>query len=223
MSGDAKSNLTEDEGAIRVVAIKEIVLADNKKEADTVRDQLREKGTLMLDVMGSPGAGKTTFILNTIARLRGKYSFGVIEGDIASTIDAKIMLKAGIDVPMINEALNVFDKKHDVIIVENVGNLVCPAEFDTGAHIRIMLLSVPEGYDKVFKYPLMFTVVDALIISKCDTLPVFDDYNVEAVKKEALRLNKKLTIFEVSAKSNVGMEPWVCWLNERIEQALSKE
>lgn len=225
-------NTTEDN--IRVVNIKEAVLADNSEEAGAMRDFLASKNTFLLNVMGSPGAGKTTLLLDTFARLPHEWQVGVIEGDIASTIDAQKMAQANIDtvqlrtggachidIPMVREALAEIGTDADLLVIENVGNLVCPAEFDTGAHSSVMLLSVPEGYDKVFKYPLMFTVCDALIVSKCDTLPVFDDFDMQAVYAGALKLNPNLQIFEVSAKTGAGMDEWVAWLKDRIRSVVA--
>lgn len=217
------------ENDIRVVSIKEAVLADNKVEADAMRDYLNAEGAFMLNVMGSPGAGKTTFLLDVFKRLPKGLRVGVIEGDIASTADAQRMQNAGIDtvqlrtggachidVPMVREALAAIGVNHDLLVIENVGNLVCPAEFDTGAHANVMLLSVPEGWDKVLKYPLMFTVCDALVISKCDTKVVFDDFDAQAVRDNARKLNPRLEVFEVSAKTGEGMDAWRAWLTNRM-------
>lgn len=121
-----------------------------------------------------------------------------------------------IDVPMVEESLASIDHDCDLVIIENVGNLVCPAEFDTGAHANVMLLSVPEGYDKVLKYPLMFTVCDALIVTKCDTRFIFDDFDMPALYEGARRLNPNISIFEVSAKTGDGMDDWVGWLRRRM-------
>ena len=223
----------QEENGVRIVSIKEAVLADNKNEADAFRADMTASETFLLDVMGSPGSGKTTMLLKTIEMLSDSYRFGVIEGDIASTIDAEKMKRAGIDsiqlrtcgachidVPMMKEALSAIGTDYDVLVVENVGNLVCPAEFDTGAHKRVMLLSVPEGYDKVFKYPLMFSICDALVVSKCDTLPVFDDFDMAAVHDGAQKLNPDLRIFELSAKTGAGINEWITWLTEQISEAV---
>ncbi|MEG0620972.1 MAG: hydrogenase nickel incorporation protein HypB [Raoultibacter sp.] len=219
------------EGAIRVVAMKEAVLADNRKEADGLRARLRAENTFMLNIMGSPGAGKTTFLLDTFTRLPQEVSVGVIEGDIASTCDTEKMLAAGIDsvqlrtggcchidVPMVEEALACIGTKADLLVIENVGNLVCPAEFDTGAHVSTMLLSVPEGYDKVFKYPLMFQVCEALVVSKWDAVELFDDFDFEALCQGARQLNPAIKIFKVSAKTGEGMEQWAAWLSGKMEE-----
>lgn len=213
------------ENEIRVVSIKEEVLADNKNAADAMRDSLSEKGTLMANVMGSPGAGKTELILGLLDRLPSNVSRGVIEGDIASTVDSQKMMEKGVDVvqlrtggachidiPMVEQALDGFDGEHDFVVIENVGNLVCPAEFDTGAHFSMMLLSVPEGWDKVLKYPLMFTVSDALVITKCDLLPFFEDFNLCSLREQAKALNPSIEIFEVSSKNGDGLNELTEWV-----------
>lgn len=223
------------EDDIRVVKVKESVLADNKVEADAMRARLSEAGMFMVNIMGSPGAGKTTLLIDTLRRFPRELSVGVIEGDIASTVDARkmalenidtVQLRTGgachIDIPMVEQALEEIGNDHDVMVIENVGNLVCPAEFDTGAHKNVMLLSVPEGYDKVYKYPLMFTVSDALVVTKADTLPVFDDYDLKAVEFEARKLNPALEVFVVSAKTGEGMDEWVQWLLHSIREVLSR-
>lgn len=223
------------EDNIRVVSIKEAVLADNRAEADAMRDRLAKAGVFMLNVMGSPGAGKTTFLLDLLRRLPADLRVGVIEGDIASTVDARRMAAAGIDtvqlrtggachidIPMVSDALDEIGLAHDLLVIENVGNLVCPAEFDTGAHLSVMLLSVPEGYDKVLKYPLMFTVSDALVVSKCDTLPVFDDFDMGVVRERARALNPRLEVFEASAKTGEGMGEVARWLAGKMDEAREK-
>lgn len=219
------------ENDVRVVSIREAVLADNKAEADAMRAYLSGNGVFMFNVMGSPGAGKTTFLLDTFRRLPENVSVGVIEGDIASTIDAEkmaaasidsIQLRTGgachIDIPMVEESLAAIGLNHDLLVIENVGNLVCPAEFDTGAHVSVMLLSVPEGYDKVYKYPLMFTVCEALVISKCDVMSAFEDFNLGAAIEGARKLNPSLKVFPVSAKTGEGMGAWVEWLMQRMKR-----
>jgi len=211
---------------IRTIDIKKAVLSENTGLADALRGRLNESGTFLLDVMSSPGAGKTTLLLETIRRLReAGIGTAVIEGDIESTVDAEKMAAAGVkavqlhtggachlDASMVEAALNELDlSAYDMVVVENVGNLVCPAEFDTGAHRRVMLLSVPEGHDKAFKYPLMFTVVDCLVVTKTDYLPG-SDFDLETLRAEARRLNPTLTVFEVSARTGDGMDAWCAWV-----------
>ena len=211
---------------IRTIDIKEAVLSENTGLADVLRERLTASGTHLLDVMSAPGAGKTTLLIETIRRLRERsITTAVIEGDIESTVDSEKMVAAGVtavqlrtggachlDASMVEAGLNELDvDDYDMVVVENVGNLVCPAEFDTGAHRRVMLLSVPEGHDKAFKYPLMFTVVDCLVVTKTDYLPG-SDFDLAALRAEARRLNPTLTVFEVSARTGEGMDAWCDWV-----------
>ena len=217
------ASILEDE--IRVVAMKEAVLADNQREADALRAYLAGQGVYMLNVMGSPGSGKTTLLLELLGKLPDDMSMGVIEGDIASTVDARkiaaadvdtVQLRTGgachIDTEMISPAIEEIGTNHDLLVIENVGNLVCPAEFDTGSHANLMLLSVPEGGDKVLKYPLMFTISDALVVTKCDLLPMFDDFDMAALREHATLLNPDLEVFEVSSKTGEGVDDVASWL-----------
>jgi hydrogenase nickel incorporation protein HypB len=211
---------------IRTIDIKEAVLSENAGLADELRFRLDAAGTHLLDVMSAPGAGKTTLLLETIRRLRERgITTAVIEGDIESTVDSEKMMAAGVkavqlrtggachlDASMVEAGLNELEVgDYDMVVVENVGNLVCPAEFDTGAHRRVMLLSVPEGHDKAFKYPLMFTVVDCLVVTKTDYLAM-SDFDLETLRTEARRLNPRMTIFEVSARTGDGMDAWCDWV-----------
>jgi hydrogenase nickel incorporation protein HypB len=216
--------------AIRTIDIREAVFAENAGLADSLRERLAASGTTMLDVMGSPGSGKTSLLLGTISRLRDRGTrTAVVEGDIESTEDAEKMQAAGIasvqlrtggachlDAAMVDAALDELDHDGvDLIAVENIGNLVCPAEFDIGAHRRVVLLSVPEGHDKAFKYPLIFTIADALVITKTDFLAL-TDFDVDICRREARRLNPTLAIFEVSARTGEGMAEWCDWLASGI-------
>jgi len=209
----------------RVIEIKKNVLERNDVHADELRIMLAQKGTFLLNLMSSPGSGKTSLILRTIEKLKQKLRLGVIEADIDSTVDAERVENSGVPAVQLHtggmchldagmthsglQALNVEDL--DLIILENVGNLVCPAEFDTGAVKNAMLLSVPEGDDKPLKYPLMFSKVDALIITKADCLPYFD-FNFQAVKERVKKLNPDIEIFVTSAKTGEGIEQWTDWL-----------
>jgi hydrogenase nickel incorporation protein HypB len=180
--------------------------------------------------MSSPGAGKTSLVERTILALRDKYRIGVIEGDIQDTYDADRIAKLDIPVVQINtggachidgnmirEALPTFDlSKTDLLIVENVGNLVCPAEFKIGENVKIMLLSTPEGADKPAKYPLMFQESAALLINKIDLMP-YVDFDLKKAKRDALSLHKDLKIFEVSCKTAAGLDAWIAWLTKRID------
>lgn len=214
----------------RVLEIKESIFEDNNKDAQRLREQLKSDNTFLLNLMSSPGAGKTTTLVNTINRLKDKLSIAVMEADIDSDVDARTISETGVkviqlhtggmchlDADMTRQGLQGLDAKGtDLVILENVGNLVCPAEFDTGATKNAMILSVPEGDDKPLKYPLMFQTSDALIINKIDTMEVFDfdlDLCVERVKK----LNPNIEIFPISAKTGEGMEAWTEWLYKEVK------
>jgi len=214
----------------RVLEIKESIFEDNNKDAQRLREQLKSENTFLLNLMSSPGAGKTTTLVNTINRLKDKLSIAVMEADIDSDVDARTISETGVkviqlhtggmchlDADMTRQGLQGLDAKGtDLVILENVGNLVCPAEFDTGATKNAMILSVPEGDDKPLKYPLMFQTSDALIINKIDTMEVFDfdlDLCVERVKK----LNPNIEIFPISAKTGEGMEAWTEWLYKEVK------
>jgi hydrogenase nickel incorporation protein HypB len=212
--------------AVRLIEIKEEIHADNQRVAEGLRGQLEETKTFVLNVMSSPGAGKTTTILKTIDALRDRFRFGVLEADIDSMVDAELIAARGItavqlrtggfchlDAAMVAKGLDALDLNAlDVVLVENIGNLVCPAEFDTGAIKNVMILSVPEGDDKPLKYPLMFTVSDVLLVNKIDYLP-FSDFNLQAMRERVLRLNPRIEIFEISAKTGYGVDQWTAWLS----------
>jgi hydrogenase nickel incorporation protein HypB len=215
---------------VRLIEVKQDIHADNERVAEELRQRLAESKTFLLNLMSSPGAGKTTTILSTIEKLRGSLEIGVIEADIDSMVDAErvasqgvsaIQLRTGgfchLDATMVTRGLEGLDLGSlDVVIIENVGNLVCPAEFDTGAIRNAMILSVPEGDDKPLKYPLMFTVCDALLVNKIDYLE-FSDFDLEAMRERALRLNPDIQIFEISAKTGQGVQDWAAWLSREVE------
>lgn len=219
----------------RTIAIKQAVLAKNDAEAESFRAALAQEGTHFTDVMASPGAGKTTLLLALIERLREDCSIGIIEADIASFVDSEKIKAADIPVVqlqtqgichtemgMVKRAWNAFAGAHfDHLFLENIGNLVCPADFDTGAHTRIMLLSVPEGYDKVYKYPPMFAVVDALVVTKTDYLPLNPDFDMAALKDRARVLNPGLEIFETCARTGEGVDELARWLEKRRADLLA--
>ena len=214
----------------RVLEIKESIFEDNNKDAQRLREQLKRENTFLLNLMSSPGAGKTTTLVNTIHRLKDKLSIAVMEADIDSDVDARTISKTGVkviqlhtggmchlDADMTRQGLQGLDAKGtDLVILENVGNLVCPAEFDTGATKNAMILSVPEGDDKPLKYPLMFQVSDALIINKIDTMEVFD-FNLELCIERVKKLNPNIAIFPLSAKTGEGMEAWTEWLYREVK------
>ena len=214
---------------IRVIEIKQSIFADNDADAERLRSQLKEEKTFLLNLMSSPGSGKTTTLLRTIEKLRSQLRIGVMEADIDSSVDAQTISTTGVrtiqlhtggmchlDADMTRQGLRELDTEDlDLAILENVGNLVCPAEFDTGAVKNAMILSVPEGHDKPLKYPLIFQVCDALIINKIDVLPYFD-FDLKKVREYALARNPKLTIFPISAKTGEGVDAWCQWLSEQV-------
>ena len=199
---------------VRVLEIKESIFADNDRQADALRQELKERGVFLLNLMSSPGAGKTTTLVQTLSLLKDKLAIGVMEADIDSDVDAKTIAKTGVrsiqlhtggmchlDADMTRQGIEGLDVTDlDLAILENVGNLVCPAEFDTGAAKNVMILSVPEGDDKPLKYPLMFEICDVVLINKIDVLPYFD-FDMERVKEAIHRRNKNALIFPISAKT----------------------
>ena len=214
---------------IRVIQIKQSIFADNDADAQKLRGQLKQEKTFLLNLMSSPGSGKTTTLLRTIERLKHQLRVGVMEADIDSSVDAETISAAGVrtiqlhtggmchlDADMTRQGLRELGTEDlDLAILENVGNLVCPAEFDTGAVKDGMILSVPEGHDKPLKYPLIFTVCDALIINKIDVLPYFD-FDMDKVRQYALARNPKLQIFPICAKSGEGVDAWCQWLKDQV-------
>ncbi|HET6460596.1 MAG TPA: hydrogenase nickel incorporation protein HypB [Syntrophales bacterium] len=221
---------------IRLIEIKEDILSDNKDLADEIRDTLKRHKVFMLNLMASPGGGKTSLILRTIRQLKGAVRIAVIEGDIDSVIDAEkvvkeavpaVQLKTGgfchLDASMIKLAINELDLTGlDLVIIENIGNLVCPAEFDTGAHKQAMILSVPEGDDKPLKYPMMFSICDVLLINKIDYLGIAD-FDMDAAKERAVKLNPGIKIIEVSCKTGQGIEEWTRWLSDERDAYLNSD
>lgn len=215
---------------IRLIEVKEGILSDNKALANELRYKLQGMETFMVNLMSSPGSGKTSLILRTIDALKDKFRIGVIEADIASTVDSEKVASRGIrvvqlrtggfchlDATMVSEGLDALEPGTlDLVIIENVGNLVCPAEFDTGAIRNAMILSIPEGDDKSLKYPLMFTVCDVLVVNKIDAMSVFD-FNINAVRKKVQALNSDIRIFMTSAKTGEGIDSWVNWLTKEIK------
>jgi len=219
---------------VRMIEVKQDIHADNEALANELRQRLLKEKTFLVNLMSSPGAGKTTTILSTIAALREEMQIGVIEADIDSMVDSEKVAKVGIetiqlrtggfchlDVSMVNRGLEGLDpSSFDLMIIENVGNLVCPAEFDTGAIKNAMILSVPEGDDKPLKYPLMFSVCDVLLVNKMDYLEL-SDFDLEAMRERVLRLNPNIKIFEISAKTGEGVEAWTNWLRNEVNTFIS--
>ena len=216
---------------VRIIEIKESIFADNDAEANRVRQELKESKTFLMNLMSSPGSGKTSVLMRTIDLLKDELRIGVMEADIDSAVDAEKIATTGVksiqlhtggmchlDAGMTEQGLRELGVEDlDLAILENVGNLVCPAEFDTGAVKNVMILSVPEGHDKPLKYPLIFTVCDALIINKIDVLPYFD-FDMEKVVEYAHMRNPNLKIFPLSAKTGEGFAPWVQWLKENVAE-----
>ena len=219
-------------GKFRTLEIKQSVFADNDKRADEVRKELKEKKVYLLNLMSSPGSGKTTTLTRTIEALKNQIRIGVMEADIDSDVDAKTISELGVkaiqlhtggmchlDADMTRQGMREFGTKDlDFVVLENVGNLVCPAEFDTGSTKNAMILSVPEGDDKPLKYPLMFSVCDVVLINKCDTLAVFDEFSKEAVTERIHELNPNAEIFFVSAKTGEGFEDWANWIRTQMNE-----
>ncbi len=229
--------------SVRVIEVNKSVYAQQEKLAEETRELLKKKGILLLNVMASPGAGKTSVLLRTAAMLRDRYRIGVMEADIDATVDAEKMAAAGIasiqvhtggecamTAQMTRQALDGIlqqetkegegeDKKFDLLFLENVGNLVCPAEEDVGASLNIEILSIPEGDDKPLKYPLMFQVTQAVLINKTDTREYFP-FDDAAVVRRIHALNPETEIFFVSAKTGEGFEAWTEWLEQKLQDTI---
>lgn len=214
---------------MKIIDVNEGIFEENDMIADDVRRKLKENGTFMINLMASPGAGKTTTLLRTVKMIRDEFKTGVMEADIEADVDARLMEKAGIktiqihtngacamDAQMTMQAVSRFDISGlDLLVLENVGNLVCPAETDTGASKNVVILSVPEGDDKPLKYPLMFQVCDVVLINKIDARGYFK-FDDEAVTRRILACNPNAEIFFISAKTGEGFEPWINWLKANI-------
>ena len=214
----------------RIIEVKESVFENNNREADALRQELKQNKTFLLNLMSSPGSGKTTTLKATIAALKDEMRIGVMEADIDSDVDAATIEQTGVKVIQLHtggmchldagmtkqglEGLGVDDV--DFAILENIGNLVCPAEFDTGAVKNAMILSVPEGHDKPLKYPLMFSICDVLLINKIDVLPYFD-FDMAACEKYVHRLNPDMKIFPICARTGEGIDAWADWLRQQVK------
>lgn len=215
----------------KVIEIKRSVFENNDKEADRVRAELKKEKTFLLNLMSSPGSGKTTTLKATIAKLKDEFKIGVMEADIDSDVDAKAIADTGVksiqlhtggmchlDAGMTEQGIKEFGTEDlDLVVLENVGNLVCPAEFDTGASKNAMILSVPEGDDKPLKYPLMFSICDVVLINKIDTKSVFD-FDDNAVVERIHKLNPDCEIYFISAKTGEGIDNWCSWLRKEIKE-----
>ena len=215
----------------RVIEVKQSIFADNNQDADRLRQQMKKEKTFLINLMSSPGSGKTTTLTKLIAALKDDLRIGVMEADIDSDVDADTISRTGVkviqlhtggmchlDADMTRQGVRQLETENlDLVILENVGNLVCPAEFDTGAAMNMMILSVPEGHDKPLKYPLVFQVCDAMIINKIDVLPYFD-FDVEKVKEFARRRNPNMEFFPISAKTGEGVDALAAYLKEKITE-----
>lgn len=214
---------------IKIIEVKESVFAANDRDADETRERLKSQKTFLLNLMASPGAGKTTLLCRTIEDLKDEFAIGVMEADIDAAVDAEkinamgarsIQLHTGgmchMDASMTQQGLDAFGTEDlDLVFLENVGNLVCPAEFDTGACVNVALLSVPEGDDKPLKYPLMFQVCDLVLVSKMDVKPYFD-FDDDAVVRNIHMRNPNASVIFISAKTRENMEQWYDWLRSRV-------
>lgn len=213
----------------KILEIKQSVFADNDREADKVRSELKEKGIFLLNLMSSPGSGKTTTLTRTIEDLKKNLRIGIMEADIDSDVDAKTISELGIkviqlhtggmchlDADMTRQGLQGLEADDvDLVILENVGNLVCPAEFDTGAVKNVMILSVPEGHDKPLKYPLMFSICDVVLINKMDVLPYFD-FDMDKCREYIAMRNPDAKVIPISARTGEGIAEWTQWLKEQV-------
>lgn len=214
----------------KIIQVKESVFADNDREADRVRQQLKKQGTFLLNLMSSPGSGKTTTLLRTVEGLKDQLRMGVMEADIDSDVDARAIAETGakaiqlhtggmchLDAEMTRQGLaGLGIGGLDLVILENVGNLVCPAEFDTGAVKNAMILSVPEGHDKPLKYPLMFQVCDVVLVNKIDVLPYFD-FDMDKCREYVALRNPNARVIPICARTGEGIDEWADWLKEQVK------
>ena len=219
----------------KVIEVKQSIFEDNNKDADLLRQECKEKGVFLLNIMSSPGSGKTTTLSRTIETIKDEVNIGVMEADIDSDVDAIKIAETGVksiqlhtggmchlDAAMTKQGVEALGTDGvELAILENVGNLVCPAEFDTGAVKNVMILSVPEGDDKPLKYPLMFKVSDVVLINKIDVLPYFD-FDVEKCKEYIKHRNPNAKIFLICAKTGEGIEEWATWLNDEVREWIDK-
>ena len=223
--------------AVRVIEIHENVYADNNREASALRERLKASGTFMLNIMSAPGSGKTTLLTSLVNLLKDEFKIGIMDVDIETSLDAaKVADATGvkalqihngglchIDAEMTRRAIDEFDAEGlDIIFLENIGNLVCPAEFDTGAHKNMMLFSLPEGDDKPLKYPLMFSISDLTVISKIDTKDFFD-FDFDKAAERICKLNTKGEIISLSAKTGEGMEELADWVRREVKRLKTEQ
>ena len=221
-------------GNVRIIDLERSIFESNDEDANRLREELKKSKTFLLNLMSSPGAGKTTTLSQTIARLKDKYRIGVMEADIDSDVDALKIAETGVkaiqlhtggmchlDTDMTRQGIKALGVEDvDFAVLENVGNLVCPAEFDTGSTKNAMILSVPEGDDKPLKYPLMFSICDVVLINKIDVMPYFN-FDLEKCKEYVLMRNPKAKIIPICAKTGEGFDEWIAWLSENIDDAIT--
>ena len=214
---------------VKILEVKQSVFAANDQEAAALRAELKERKIFLLNLMSAPGSGKTTTLRRTIAALKGELRIGVMEADIDSDVDAKAIAETGakaiqlhtggmchLDAAMTRQGLDGLGADGvDLVVLENVGNLVCPAEFDTGAVKNAMILSVPEGHDKPLKYPLMFQVCDVVLVNKIDVLPYFD-FDMDKCREYVAMRNPKAKVIPICAKTGEGIDQWAAWLKEQV-------
>ena len=219
----------------RIIEVKQSIFADNNADAENLRREMKAQGTFLVNLMSSPGSGKTTTLTKLLAALPKNMKVGVMEADIDSDVDADTMSRTGtrviqlhtggmchLDADMTRQGVRQLGSSDlDLVIMENVGNLVCPAEFDTGAALNMMILSVPEGHDKPLKYPLVFQVCDVMIVNKIDVLPYFD-FDMEKVTAYARKRNPNIRIFPISAKTGEGIDVLAQWLTETVQNWKAK-
>ena len=217
--------------SVRIIEVKRSIFEDNDADANKLREELKEEKTFLLNLMSSPGAGKTTTLKRTIEALKDEMKIGIMEADIDSDVDARAISQTGaraiqihtggmchLDADMTRQGLRELGTEDiQLAILENVGNLVCPAEFDTGAVKNAMILSVPEGHDKPLKYPLMFSICDVVLINKTDVLPYFD-FDMEKCREYILKRNPEAKIRPISARTGEGIEEWASWLLDEADK-----
>jgi len=221
--------------AFKVLEIKQSVFDNNDRQAELLREELKKDGVFLLNLMSSPGSGKTTTVLRTIEALQNEMNIGILEADIDSDVDAHKVSQTGVkviqlhtggmchlDADMTRQGLKGLGTDNiDFAILENVGNLVCPAEFDTGSSKNAMILSIPEGDDKPLKYPLMFSIVDVLLVNKIDAANYFE-FDMEAVKERVKKLNPNIKVIPISAKTGEGIGEWADWIRGQIDNWKNK-
>lgn len=221
----------QDGKKVRVLEIKQSVFENNDRQADLLREELKKKGVFLLNLMSSPGSGKTTTLTRTIEALKDELKIGVMEADIDSDVDAITIAKTGaksiqlhtggmchLDADMTKQGIEGLGTEDvELAILENVGNLVCPAEFDTGAVKNAMILSVPEGHDKPLKYPLMFSICDVVLVNKIDVMPYFD-FDMEKCIEYVKMRNKDAIVIPICAKTGEGIDKWADWLRNQVKE-----